>query len=171
MIGVYLDDRLAGTVRIHVSGLDGGIPAMEPFADVVSPLLDRGLRLVDATRFVIDYRHAAFSAEMPFLTLRAVAMAAEYFEAYGLLATVRQEHAVVYRRVTGHHALCGPRSYPLLRKPIVCMLAETATLDQIPYAKHPFLRSTREEQERLFGSSVARMPVPVRTSIGVNAMC
>lgn len=155
LIGVYLDGRIAGTVRTHVSGPHDDVPASEPFGDVLKPFLNRGLKLVDATRFVIDYRHAAFAAEMPFLTLRAVAMAAEYFEAYGMIAAVRSEHAVVYRRVTGHRPLCEPRPYPLLRKPIVCMIAETKSLETGAYARYPFLRSTREEREGLFGTPVA----------------
>ncbi len=156
LIGVYLDDRIAGTVRVHVSGPHDDVPGSDPFGDVLKPFLDRGLVLVDATRFVIDYRHAAFSAEMPFLTLRAVAMAAEHFGAYGMIAAVRREHAVVYRRVTDHRALCEPRAYPLLRKPIVCMVAETAALENGAYARHPFLRSTPEERERLFGPRVPK---------------
>ena len=154
LIGVYLDGRIAGTVRIHVSGPHDDVPASEPFGDVLKPFLDRGLKLVDATRFVIDYSHAAFAAEMPFLTLRAVAMAAEYYKAYGMIAAVRSEHAVVYRRVVGHRALCEPRPYPLLRKPIVCMIAETALLDTGAYARYPFLRSTSGERENLFGALV-----------------
>lgn len=165
LIGVYLDGRIAGTVRIHVSGPHDDVPAAEPFGDVLRPFLDRGLRLVDATRFVIDYRHAAFSAEMPFLTLRAVAMAAEHFDAYGMIAAVRSEHAVVYRRVTGHRPLCEPRPYPLLRKPIVCMIAETTSLETGAYARYPFLRSTPEERECLFGelgpdNQVVRIDAP-----------
>ena len=112
LIGVYLDGQLAASVRIHVSGDDGDIPASDVFGDVVRPYIERGQRLVDATRFVIASDHARTSAHMPFVTLRAVAMAAEFYEAYGLLATVRSEHAPVYRRVTGHRQLSEPRAYP-----------------------------------------------------------
>ena len=154
LIGIYVDGRIAGTVRTHVSGPRDDIPASEPFGDVLRPYFDRGLTIVDATRFVIDYRFAAFSAEMSFLTLRAVAMAAEHFKAYGMIAAVRREHAVVYRRVTGHRALSEPRPYPLLRKPIVCMISETASLEAGVYAKHPFLKSTPEERESIFGPRV-----------------
>ncbi len=152
LVGVYLDDELVGSVRVHLSGPGNPIPASGPFGDVIDPVIERHGRLVDATRFVIDSRRAGFAAAMPFLTLRAVAMAAEYYEAWGLVATVREEHAVVYRRVTGHRALTPPRAYPLLRKPIMCMIAETANLDRAPYSRHPFLRSTSEERERVFGS-------------------
>lgn len=163
LIGAWLDGVLAATVRIHVSAQGEEIPACGPFGDVVRPFLDHGLCLVDATRFVVDRRHAAFSAEMPFLILRAVAMAAEHFRAFGLLATVRQEHAIVYRRVTGHRALSEARTYPLLRKPIMCMLAETADLADKPYAKHPFLKSNDSERARLFcqtASFQSAMPPP-----------
>ena len=156
LVGIYLDGQLAASVRIHVSNMADGVPAAEPYGDVVQPYFDRGLRLVDATRFVIDRSYASFSSEMPFLTLRAVAMAAEHYETFGLLAAVRRDHTVVYTRVTGHRALTGPRPYPLLRRPLICMFAETATLEHRPYAKHPFLRSTPEEREKLFGAPTVR---------------
>lgn len=157
IIGVYLDGRLAASVRIHVSDSQGGLPACEPYSDVVQPYLERGLRLVDATRFVVDHRHAVFSSEMPFLTLRAVAMAAEHYRSFGLLAAVRREHTIVYTRVTGHRTLTGPRPYPLLRRPLICMFVETTSLDRSTYFKHPFLRSTQEERERIFGATPAAM--------------
>ena len=152
LIGVHLDGRLAASVRIHVSGPNDDIPATEPYSDVIRPYLDQGLRLVDATRFVVDHSYASFLSEMPFLTLRAVAMAAEHHQAFGLIAAVRREHTVVYTRVTGHRALTSARPYPLLRSPLVCMFVEAANLDRLPYLKHPFLRSTPEERERIFRS-------------------
>ena len=157
LIGVYLEGRLAASVRIHVSSVEDDIPATEPYPDVMVPYLDQGLRLVDATRFVVDHSYATFVSQMPFLTLRAVAMAAEHYRAFGLVAAVRREHTVVYTRVTGHRALTGARAYPLLRRPLVCMFVETANLEKHPYVKHPFLRSTHEERERVFGSPAAHL--------------
>ena len=157
LIGVHLDGRLAASVRIHVSGPGDDIPAIEPYSDVLRSYLDQGLRLVDATRFVVDHSYASFLSEMPFLTLRAVAMAAEHYQAFGLIAAVRREHTVVYTRVTGHRALTNARPYPLLRSPLVCMFVEAEKLDQLPYVKHPFLRSTPAERERIFRSPTEHM--------------
>ena len=168
LIGVYLDGQLAASVRIHVSGDDGDIPASDVFGDVVRPYIERGQRLVDATRFVIASDHARTSAHMPFVTLRAVAMAAEFYEAYGLLATVRSEHAPVYRRVTGHRQLSEPRAYPRLRKPIMCMLAETTSLATGPYAKHPFLRSTAKERAALFARPTAPVALVAQSVIAAR---
>lgn len=152
LLGVYLGGALASTVRIHVSspGL-GDAPAFEPFADVLTPLAEAGQRFIDPTRFVIDEDFARAGPEMPFLTLRLTCMAAEHFDACGILATVRQNHAAIYKRVCGHRAISEARTYPLLRKPIVCMLAETDTIRRLTYSRHPFLVSTEEERSRLFG--------------------
>jgi hypothetical protein len=169
IFGVYLEGELASTVRVHVTSAGGReAPAFEPFADVLIPLSDQGHRLVDPTRFVINERFARIGAEIPFLTLRLTNMAAEYFGAYGILATVRQEHTIMYKRVVGHHAISEPRTYPLLKKPIVCMLVETTTLPLVAYRRHPFLMSTAVERERIFGShplaQTARIGNPALTT-------
>ena len=159
LIGLFLRDQLLASVRVHTSTIGQcDIPAAAVFGDVLEPFFAQGLRLTDATRFVVDTRHTAFAPEMPFLLSRAVTMAAEYCGAYGFLATVRKEHALVYKRASGHRALCEPRTYPLLKKPIVCMLAETASLPDNFYARHPFAVSTVEEREALFGTARSVAP-------------
>lgn len=153
LIGVYLEGVLASTVRIHVSspGLSD-TPAFGPFGDVLQSYSAAGHRLIDPTRFVISEEAAQVGPYMPFLTCRLTCMAAEHFGAFGFLATVRQSHVPVYKRVTGHRAISEPRTYPLLRKPIVCMLAETAAMKDGPYRRHPVLSSTAEERRQLYGS-------------------
>jgi hypothetical protein len=151
LFGVHVDGELASTVRMHISTpFKDDLPAFEPFGDVLSPLADQGLTLVDPTRFVIDEHFARFGPEIPFVTLRLTSMAAEHFGAHGILATVRKEHTIMYRRVVGHRAISEPRTYPLLSKPIVCMLVETAALAEVAYRRHPFLQSTVQERETVF---------------------
>ncbi len=154
IFGLYVDGTLASSVRIHVAGPRGGsMPALETFADVLAPYVAAGRTMLDPTRFVIDERFASIGPEVPFATLRLVAMAAEHYNVDVFLATVRAEHAIMYKRLCGHRAISEPRTYPLLAKPIVCMAVEMEHMREKMYARHLFFDSTEEERRRVFGAS------------------
>lgn len=54
-LGCYVSDRLASSIRIHLGTRSQPcFPAMEAFSDILAPMLDRGLRIIDPTRFVVD---------------------------------------------------------------------------------------------------------------------
>ena len=153
VMGMYFGDRLASSVRFHMTGgPDVLIPAMETFGDALEPYLATGKLIIDPTRFVIEPEFARLGPDLPFLTLRMIAMAAEHFGAAQVLATVRAEHVVMYRRVIGHKPISEPRAYPMLARKIVCMIADIETLRSTAYERHPFLKSTAEERISIFGA-------------------
>lgn len=154
LFGLYIDGELASSVRMHIAGPGGGaMPALETFGDVLAPYVAAGKRMLDPTRFVIDEKFARIGPEPPFATLRLVAMAAEHYNVDIFLATVRAEHAIMYKRLCGHRAISEPRVYPLLAKPIVCMAVEVAEMREKMYARHLFFESSEEERLRVFGPS------------------
>lgn len=154
VMGMYFGDRLASSVRFHLNNAPGArLPAMETFGDVLSPYLASGKLIIDPTRFVIEPDFARMGPDMPFLTLRMISMAAEHFGADYVLATVRAEHVVMYRRVIGHQAISEPRAYPMLARKIVCMIVDIETLRATAYSRHPFLQSTPDERQSVFGAS------------------
>ncbi|HMN71732.1 MAG TPA: hypothetical protein PKA55_07670 [Rhodoblastus sp.] len=151
--GMYFGDRLASSVRFHMNDRPSArMPAMDTFGDVLEPYLASGKLIIDPTRFVIEPDFARMGPDLPFLTLRMISMAAEHFNAGYVLATVRAEHVVMYRRVIGHQPISEPRAYPMLARKIVCMIADIDTLRATAYERHPFLRSTPEERAAIFGS-------------------
>ncbi|MFT4096148.1 MAG: hypothetical protein QM651_03440 [Rhodoblastus sp.] len=153
--GMYFGDRLASTVRFHMNDTPSArMPAMDTFGDVLAPYLASGKLIIDPTRFVIEPEFARMGPDLPFLTLRMISMAAEHYEADYVLATVRVEHVVMYRRVIGHKPISEPRTYPMLSRKIVCMIVDIETLRATAYVRHPFLQSTREEREAIFGPRV-----------------
>ena len=152
LLGMYMGERLVSTVRFHVNRPRGAqIPAMTTFGDVLEPYLEAGRIIMDPTRFVIDTELARTGPEIPYLTLRMIAMAAEHFAADVILATIRAEHLVVYRRVVGSKPISEPRTYPLLARPIICTAVTIADMRASAYMRHPFLDSTAEERLRIFG--------------------
>ena len=174
LFGLYVDGDLASSVRIHCTGPRGGdIPALETFGDVLAPYVAAGKSMLDPTRFVIDERYAPIGPEVPFLTLRLVAMAAEHYAVDVFLATVRAEHAIMYKRLCGHRAISEPRVYPMLAKPIVCMAVETQAMRDMIFARHLFLESTDAERVRVFGPSrdyLAVYPPSITSSAPVTKL-
>lgn len=152
LLGMHYNGRLASTVRFHINRPDGArIPAMDTFGDVIAPFLRQGAAIIDPTRFVIDSECARIGPEIPFLTLRMIALAAEHFGVDVILATVRVEHLVMYKRIVGHRPISEPRDYPLLARKIVCASVDMETMRATAYARHPFLDSTPAEREAIFG--------------------
>jgi len=152
LVGLHIDGRLASSMRIHVANRDyPDFVASDVFGEFIKPEIEAGKVIVDPTRFVADAQMARLYPELPYLTVRVGHMAAEYFGADLVLATVRAEHQAFYKRVFGHKVVCPPRPYPLLVKPLSLMMLDyRATRTEI-MRRYPFFGSTLEEQREMFG--------------------
>lgn len=152
IFGIYIDGELASSVRLHVA-IDGrgDLPASHVFPDFLTGELDAGKTIVDPTRFVADAAATRLYPELPYLTLRACHMAADFFDADDVLATVRAEHQAFYRRVFGHRPVCPPRPYPSLSKPITLMSLDFQALRATILRRYPFFGSSSAERGAIFG--------------------
>jgi N-acyl-L-homoserine lactone synthetase len=159
LFGLYIDDELASSLRLHVASREHPIfPSLEVFRDFLQPELDAGKTLVDSTRFVVDEALSRLHRGLPYATLRLCMLAAEYFRADDLLAAVRVEHQAFYRRAFNHKLICEARPYPQLAKPISLMTVHYPTAAPQLYRRYPFFRSTSFERRMLF----ERTPAPVQ---------
>jgi hypothetical protein len=151
LFGVYIEGRLASSIRMSVT-LPGDtyVPAQDVFSDILLGETMAGKRLVDPTRFVTDRESSLQYRELPFVTIRLPWVAAEFFRAQSLLATVRAEHQPFYRRLLGHQPVCPPRPYPNLQKPISLMTLDYEEARDRVHARHPYFRSTYFERRMLF---------------------
>jgi len=151
LFGLYIDGELASSIRIHVASKEHpDFPGLEVFRDFLQPELDAGKVLIDSTRFVTDENLARLHRTLPYVTLRLSVMAARYFGADHLLATVRAEHQAFYRRKFHYQLVCEPRPYPLLAKPICLMTVHYPTFVDQGLRQYPFFRSTFFERRMLF---------------------
>jgi N-acyl-L-homoserine lactone synthetase len=151
LFGLYIDDELAGSIRIHVgSRKHPEFPTFEVFPDILQPELDTGKVIIDPTRFVTDERLARLHRGLPYVITRLCGMAARYFGADHLLAAVRAEHQAFYRRIFNHELICEPRPYPHLAKPISLMTIHYPTVWEDVHRRYPFFRSTFFERRMLF---------------------
>jgi hypothetical protein len=126
------------------------IPAAHVFPEILKPEIEAKHVIVDPTRFVADPAAARLFPELPYLTVRLGYLAAEYFNADRVLATVRSEHQAFYKRVFGHKVICPPRPYPTLTKPISLMSLNYPEARETIVRRHPFFRSTLFERRMLF---------------------
>jgi hypothetical protein len=152
IFGVRVDGRLCSSIRIHVGNREfPDMVASDIFGDFVRPELAAGKVIVDPTRFVVDPAVAGGLPELPYVTVRLGHMAAEYFDADIVLATVRQEHRAFYKRVFGHVSVCEPREYPLLIKPLGLMMLDVNASRPIINSRYPFFISSPDERAQVFG--------------------
>jgi hypothetical protein len=120
------------------------------FPDQLAPEIAAGRTIVDPTRFVIDRASSRAHPQLSYVTVRLAWLAAEFFTADLLLATVRVEHQAFYARVFGHRPVCEARPYPSLTKPISLMACDyPARRDQV-LRRYPFFRSAFFERRMLF---------------------
>jgi N-acyl-L-homoserine lactone synthetase len=156
LLGLYIDDELASSIRLHVASREHPVsPSLEVFADVLQPKLDVGKIIIDTTHFVADENLARLHRGLPYATLRLCMLAARYFKADHLLAAASAAHQVFYQRAFGYRLIGEPRPYPLLAKSLGLMTADyPAATDQL-YRRYPFFCSPFFERRMLFERPMA----------------
>jgi N-acyl-L-homoserine lactone synthetase len=165
LFGLYIDDELAGSIRIHVGAREcPNFPSLEVFPDILQPELDAGKVIIDPTRFVTDENLARVHRGLPYAVARLCGMAAEYFNADHLLAAVRVEHQAFYRRMFKHRLICEPRPYPHLTKPISLMTIDYPTVWPDAVRRYPFYGSTRADRRMLFERALLQVNIGLRSN-------
>jgi hypothetical protein len=151
IFGVYLDGRLASSIRLSISSPEYAMcPSVAVFGDYLQQEVNQGKVMVDPTRFVADPDLAGQFPELPYITLRLCFVACSYFNADLGLATVRAEHRSFYKRLFNHQPLSPPRIYPGLTKPICLMAVDFPASREKVFARYPYLRSSYFERRMLF---------------------
>jgi N-acyl-L-homoserine lactone synthetase len=151
IFGVYVDGKLASSIRLNITLPDSiAFPTLDVFPDILRGDVLAGKCFVDPTRFVADRAASRLYPELPYVTVRLPWMASEYFKADVLLAAVRSEHQAFYKRLLGHQAVCAPRPYPSLQKPISLMTLDYGAARERVQRRYPFFRSTYFERRMLF---------------------
>ncbi len=174
LFGVYIDDELASSIRIHVASKEHpDCPSFEAFPDFLQPEFDAGKVAIDSTRFVTDENLSRLHRALPYVTSRLSGLAAHHFSADHLLAAVRAEHQAFYRRTFHHRLVCEPRPYPGLAKLLSLMTVHYPTFVDQVHRRYPFFRSTFFERRTLFERCPERAPSnqePVRSQANISPL-
>jgi hypothetical protein len=158
--GVYIDGQLVSSVRFHyLTPQFRQSPSHSVFTDVLDPLLNRGLTILDPGRFTADYDASLAYPALPFLTLRIPTMAIWHFRVKYCLNSVRPEHAAFYRRVYRSIQLSEARYYHGLSFPMVLYACDLLSIENELFRRYPFFQSTAEERELMFGDAPQGVPM------------
>jgi len=149
--GIYVDGELCSSIRLHVLTQERRSSySTELFGDVLHPRLDRGEVFIDPARFVADPEKAQRFPELPYLTVRLVFLACEYFNAETGLALVRAEHQAFYRRVFLNETIAEPRAFPNVTKKVALMATDFRIVRERVLTRFPIMRSSAFERRMLF---------------------
>jgi len=149
--GIYVDGELCSSIRLHVLTAERRTSfATELFGDILHPRLDEGEVFIDPARFVADPEKAQRFPELPYLTVRLVFLACEYFNADTGLAQVRAEHQAFYRRVFLNETIAEPRAFPNVTKKVALMASDFRAVRERVLTRFPIMRSSAFERRMLF---------------------
>ena len=149
--GIYVDGELCSSIRLHVLTPEWRTSySTELFGDILHPRLDQGEVFIDPARFVADPEKAQRFPELPYLTVRLVFLACEYFNADTGLALVRAEHQAFYRRVFLNETIAEPRAFPNVTKKVALMASDFRIVRERVLTRFPIMRSSAFERRMLF---------------------
>jgi hypothetical protein len=146
-----IDGELATTMRIDVAEDEyDTLPALDAFSDVVAPHLRSGRVVLEFSQVDMGFDFSKSFPELPFVALRPAWLAARYFQADFVIATISVAHQAFYRRVFGFAPWCEPRQRPNSDCAIACIGLDFLANRERLEARYPFLCSTRTERNALF---------------------
>jgi len=158
--GVYVDGELCSSIRLHVLTSERWMSCTtDLFGDVLRPRLDKGEVFIDPARFVADPEKAQRFPELPYVTVRLVFLACEYFNADTGLALVRPTHQGFYRRVFLNETIAEPRPFPNALAKVALMASDFRSVRERVMDRFPIMRSSVFERRMLFERSSEQLPV------------
>lgn len=166
-IAVQIDGKIVSAIRVSVLTLKNPhSPSMQSFPDIIEPLLQQGLTLIDPTRFVVCAQAARLYPELAYVTLKIPFAAADYFDADVALASVRKEHMGFYVKFLRYKPQAEAREYLQLKKPLALMTSSFREEAQHVDRNYPFFRRDNERFRPLFGPARGEHRAEVKLRIG-----
>lgn len=160
--GVYVDGKLASSVRIHYVTRDmPNAPVMDIFGDLLMPRLERGETFINPTMFAADPLNEIAHRAIPYVTLRLAVMANSYFDSTSCVCVVRNDHTAFYRRIFNAIQVGAPRAHPSFAVDVMLYDSSCALNMEPTLKRFPFFRSKPFEQRMLFGPHVAAETAPL----------
>lgn len=161
VFGVYYDEQLISTVRMHHVTPDHRVSSSRDiFPKEIDEFLDAGMSLIDPVRFAADPAMMREMPAIPYLTLRIAIMAAAYFDTDRVMQLIAPQHAAFYRRVfyaetivpPGKH--CGKYNIDL-----TMMATNTKVVGRKLLTRFPFFISQPSERRLMFSrDEIATLP-------------
>lgn len=152
IFGVYFEEKLISTVRIHHVTPDHRVSSTgSVYPDEINAFLDAGMSLIDPVRFAADPAILGEMPAIPYFTLRIAAMATDYFQADRVLQLVSPQHAAFYKRVFLAKTIVEPRrNCGKYNIELTLMATEANEIRTGLYRRYPFFQSEAFERRLMF---------------------
>ncbi len=151
-VGVFIDGRLVGSVKITVATQSSPNCQSSSYApEAVGKLLESGGVVIDPGRLVADVDAARDYPELPYLLLRVAILAVQYFEASYSLSLVNKRHAPFYNRVFMAKPIAGPVWCAPLQAELTLMACDVEKDLMAVLERFPFWRASYLEMRQMFG--------------------
>lgn len=154
VFGIYYDENLVSTVRIHhVTQAHSISSSGQVYQRHIDEFLDAGMSLIDPTRLAADLSLIRDLPGLNFLTMRIATMASDFFDVDRCLSLIKPQHAAFYRRMFDFHTVVPPREkvgkYTI---PLTLMASNIRAARAWIYERYPFLQAHHYEMRMMFGA-------------------
>jgi hypothetical protein len=150
LLGLHVNRQLVGSLRLQIgSRQNQHFSALELFPHVLERLPEGSHTVVDLSCVAADGGASRLYRCLPYLTLRAWILAAEYFQAEYIVAVIRPAHMPFYQRALGCELQRDLRRHPHPASVGLVTFNFAASAGRL-YNNLPFLHSTSLERQRLF---------------------
>ncbi len=152
VFGVYFEERLISTVRIHHVTPDHRVSSTRGvYPEEIDGFLDAGMSLIDPVRFAADPAIMREMPAIPYFTLRIATMATDFFDADRVLQLVSPQHAAFYKRVFLAHTIVEPRkNCGKYNIELTLMSTDAHAIRSGLYQRYPFFQSGAVERRLMF---------------------
>ncbi|MHA7968052.1 N-acyl amino acid synthase FeeM domain-containing protein [Rhizobium sp. CAU 1783] len=152
VFGVYYDEQLISTVRMHHVTPDHRVSSSRDiFPKEIDAFLDAGMSLIDPVRFAADPAIMKEMPAIPYLTLRIAIMAAAYFDTDRVLQLVSPQHAAFYKRVFYAQTIVPPtKNCGKYNIDLTLMATDTKDVGRKLLTRFPFFISSPCERRLMF---------------------
>jgi hypothetical protein len=165
VFGVYFEEKLISTVRIHHITPDHRVSSTgDVYPDEINAFLDAGLSLIDPVRFAADPAILGEMPAIPYFTLRIATMATVYFNADRVLQLVSPQHAAFYKRVFSAKTIVEPRrNCGKYNIELTLMATDAEEIKTSLFRRYPFFRSEPFERRLMFarGGDMPHSPLTI----------
>ena len=153
----FIDGELASAATVLIASEGRGwLPCRALFPELVHPFLHAGLVVVELTDIIANMKFATAFPELPYLALRPGWLAAQFFGADAIIATISDDQQNFYRRVFDYAPLGKARPNPAGGGKIACMgLDFLGVRERVEY-RYPYLISAPAERDALFNKPPPR---------------
>ncbi|AYG67339.1 MULTISPECIES: hypothetical protein [unclassified Rhizobium] len=151
VFGVYYDEELVSTVRIHHVTPDHRVcQSTGIFPEEVHAFLDAGMTLIDPARFAVDPDFELELPALPYLTLRPAIVGAVYFNTDRVMQHIRPAHAAFYKRVFYADTVVPPRMTKTYGFELTLLASRSKEIRGKLMQRYPFFDSEPYERRMMF---------------------